>query len=162
MARVYVSVGSNIQPEKNVVDAVHVLRDQFDSIEFSPVYRSAAIGFDGDKFLNLVVRLDTSLTLDQIKEKLIALENLFGRKHSHKGFQSRTLDLDLLLYDDVVRHDNQFDLPRGEIDQYEFVLKPLSDIAPDVIHPESGKSFIKMWHEFDSEGILEVRPIKLD
>lgn len=162
MARVYISIGSNINPQKNIVSAVKTLRQQYNTILFSPVYRSAAVGFAGDEFLNLVAGIDTLLTLDEIKKDLMALERQFGRKDSHKGFQSRTLDLDLLLYNDVVRHDDQFDLPRAEIEQYAFVLKPLSDIAPDTLHPESGQTLSEMWHNFTGDGSLQTFPLDLD
>lgn len=162
MARVYVSIGSNIDPQENIVSAVRILRQQYKPIELSPVYRSAAVGFEGDDFLNLATGFDTSQTLEEIKKGLVTLERQFGRKHSHKGFQSRTLDLDLLLYDDAIRHDNQFDLPRAEIEQYAFVLKPLSDIAPDKLHPEFGQTLGEMWHNFTGNGSLQTFPLDLD
>ncbi len=162
MARVYVSIGSNIDPQENIVGAVRALRKQYRCIRFSPVYRSAAIGFEGEEFLNLVTGIDTSLLLEEIKTGLMALERRFGRKDSHKGFQSRTLDLDLLLYDDVIRHDAQFDLPRAEIEQHAFVLKPLSDIAPDSVHPETGKTLSEMWQNFTDDGSLQPFPLNLD
>lgn len=162
MARVYISIGSNIDPQQNIVSAVEVLRQQHNTILLSPVYQSAAVGFEGDEFLNLVAGIDTPLTLEEIKKGLMALEKKFGRKDSHKGFQSRTLDLDLLLYNDVVRHDDQFDLPRAEIKQYAFVLKPLSDIAPDTLHPESGQSLSEMWRDFTDNGSLKIFPLDFD
>ncbi|MFV1997189.1 MAG: 2-amino-4-hydroxy-6-hydroxymethyldihydropteridine diphosphokinase [Acidiferrobacterales bacterium] len=162
MAQVYVSIGSNIDPQINIVNAVKTLRQQYNTILLSPVYRSAAVGFEGDEFLNLVAGIDTAQTLEEIKKGLMALERQFGRKDSHKGFQSRTLDLDLLLYNDVVRHDDQFDLPRAEIEQYAFVLRPLSDIAPDRLHPESGRTLGEMWHNFTGSGSLQTFPLDLD
>jgi 2-amino-4-hydroxy-6-hydroxymethyldihydropteridine diphosphokinase len=162
MARIYVSIGSNIEPQKNIGNAVKILRQQYNTILLSPVYRSAAVGFEGDEFLNLVAGIDTQLNLEEIKKGLTALERQFGRKDNHKGFQSRTLDLDLLLFNDVIRHDDQFDLPRAEIEQYAFVLKPLSDIAPDKIHPESGQSLSTMWRNFTDNGSLKIFPLDLD
>ncbi len=161
MAIVYVSIGSNIDPQENIVGAVRALREQYPSIRFSPVYRSAAVGFEGEEFLNLVAGIDTSLSLEEIKAGLITLERRFGRKDSHKGFQSRTLDLDLLLYEDVIRHDAHFDLPRAEIEQHAFVLKPLSDIAPDSVHPEAGKTLSEMWQNFTDDGSLQEFPLDL-
>lgn len=162
MAQVYVSIGSNIEPEKNIVGAVRALRQQYRSVVLSPVYQSAAVGFKGGDFLNLVAEIDTSLTLEQIKSALLALEKQFGRNNSHKGFQSRTLDLDLLLYDDVIRHDAEFDLPRAEIEQHAFVLKPLSDLAPDKKHPEVGKILSVMWRDFSDDGLLTPYALALD
>ena len=92
----------------------------------------------------------------------MALERQFGRKDNHKGFQSRTLDLDLLLYEDVIRHDARFDLPRAEIEQHAFVLKPLSDLAPDRMHPEVGKILSVMWQNFTNDELLTPYVLALD
>lgn len=162
MARVYVSIGSNIEPRQNIVAAVAVMRKEFESITISPVYASAPIGFQGHDFLNLVIAIDTPLSLEDVKHTLMAMERQFGRKTDDKGFQPRTLDLDLLLYDNMIRHDDQFDLPRAEISQYAFVLKPLNDIAPDLVHPESGQSIAQMWQEFSDPEVLRPFPLDLD
>lgn len=160
MARIYVSIGSNIEPRQNIVAAIVEMRKDFESITISPVYASAPIGFQGNDFLNLVIAIDTPLSLEEVRKALMAMEKQFGRKPDDKGFQSRTLDLDLLLYDNLIRHDDQFDLPRAEISQYAFVLKPLSDIAPDLKHPESGQTIVQMWQEFSNSEVL--RPFPLD
>lgn len=162
MARVYVSIGSNIEPEKNIVGAVKTMRQRYPSMTLSPVYRSAAVGFDGEDFLNLVAEIETENSLAQIKSELMDVEKTFGRKTSDKGFQSRTLDLDLLLYDDVIRHDAEFDLPRAEISHYAFVLKPLSDIAPDKVHPETGILLSEMWRNFTDKGLLSPIEIRFN
>ena len=162
MTRVYISIGSNIEPRRNIVAAIAALREKFSPITVSPVYESSPVGFQGDDFLNLVVAFDTPLSLEEVKNTLMAMEKQFGRKNSDKGFRSRTLDLDLLLYDSVVRHDNRFDLPRAEISQHAFVLKPLSDLAPDLKHPETGQTLAQMWRELSSPVMLRPLPLQLD
>ncbi len=162
MTRVYISIGSNIEPRRNIVAAIAALREKFSPITASPVYESSPVGFEGNDFLNLVVAFDTPCPLEDVKNTLAAMEKQFGRKDSDKGFCSRTLDLDLLLYGNMIRHDDQFDLPRAEISEHAFVLKPLSDIAPNLKHPETGQTLAQMWLEFSSPGRLRPMPLPLD
>lgn len=147
MTRVYVSIGSNQQPHQHIRQALDLLQEQFDSVEISPVYESAAVGFDGDNFLNLVVAFDTDRSLDNVDRVLGEIEEQCGRVRQPQKFAPRTMDLDLLLFDDLVVHDEQWDIPRGEIRDYAFVLKPLSDLAPHSLHPETGQTFDQMWQE---------------
>jgi 2-amino-4-hydroxy-6-hydroxymethyldihydropteridine diphosphokinase len=158
MTRVYISVGSNQQPRQNVRRALDYLQQRFAPLVISPVYESVAVGFDGDNFLNLVVAFDTELSLSELDAELDRIEQECGRVRSAQRFTSRTMDLDLLLYGALVRHDDEWDLPRQEIASYAFVLKPLADIAPQLQHPETGISFSRMWQEgdFDSQSLWRV------
>ena len=158
MTRVYISVGSNQQPRQNVRRALDYLQQRFAPLVVSPVYESVAVGFDGDNFLNLVVAFDTGLSLAELDAELDRIEQDCGRVRSAQRFTSRTMDLDLLLYGELVRHDDEWDLPRREIASYAFVLKPLADIAPELQHPETGISFSRMWQEgdFDSQSLWQV------
>ena len=152
MTRVHVSIGSNLQPRRHIAQALELLKASFGRIDASPVYETRAVGFDGDNFLNLVVGFDTDMTLDQVEHVLDDIERQCGRTRSRQRFAPRTMDLDLLLYGDLVRHDDDRDIPRGEIESYAFVLKPLSDLVPDGIHPETGQTFREMWRSASFEG----------
>ena len=149
MARIYISIGSNIEAEKNIRGAVHVLCEQFGNLLISTVYESEAVGFEGDKFLNLVVAADTEDDVYEVSKALRQIEDQFGRERSGPKFSSRTLDLDLLLYDDLVINENGIQIPREEITINAFVLWPLAELAPEQCHPESGISYASLWSDYD-------------
>lgn len=132
--------------------ALDALQFEFSPVVMSPVYESVAVGFEGEDFINLVVSFETGLSLSKLAGKLDQIEQVCGRKRGEKRFTSRTMDLDLLLYGDLLRHDEEHDIPRDEIVRYAFVLKPLSQLAPEYIHPELGVSFSRLWQEADFSG----------
>lgn len=147
MPHVYLSIGSNIEREQNLCSAVAALRQHFGSLMISPVYESEPVGFEGDDFYNLVVGLDTDRSLDEVNAVLRGIENAHGRVRGGDKFSSRTLDLDVLLYGDMIDHTPPRDIPRREITQHAFVLKPLSDIAGCLRHPETGETFADLWRK---------------
>lgn len=148
MARVYVGIGSNIERETHIRGAVQALRQRFGTLTLSQVYESQPVGFEGENFYNLVAGFETSLLVEQLLATLHGIEQDQGRKRTGKRFEARTLDLDLLLYNGMVRHDGEVDVPRPEILQYAFMLRPLAEIAPTQTHPENGKNFSELWKEF--------------
>jgi 2-amino-4-hydroxy-6-hydroxymethyldihydropteridine diphosphokinase len=148
MPRVFVSIGSNIDREKNVLTAVHALAADYHPLKLSSVYESTPFGFHGENFFNLVAGFDSAQGVEQISARLASIEQACGRIRDGKHHDSRTLDMDLLLYGDLKRHDQQIDVPRPEIAHHAFVLLPLAEIAPDLIHPESGLSIKEMWRRF--------------
>lgn len=148
MARVYVGIGSNIERETHIRGAVQALRQRFGTLILSQVYESQPIGFEGADFYNLVAGFETSLPVEQLLGELHGIEQNHGRKRSGERFEARTLDLDLLLYNGMVRHDGNVDVPRAEILRYAFMLRPLAEIVPTQTHPENGKTFSELWREF--------------
>lgn len=151
MARVYVSVGSNIERERHVHSGIAALHAAFGLLTLSPVYESKAVGFDGDDFFNLVVGFDTGQPVRAVAETLRGIERAHDRDRRAPRFSSRTLDLDLLLYDDEVRKDGDLKLPREEITRYAFVLGPLAEIAGERRHPVLHRRFSELWAEFDKD-----------
>ncbi len=149
MTRVYVSVGSNQKAHYHIPKALEAIASLFSPVEISPVYESVAVGFDGDNFLNLVVGFDTELSLTVLNSKLGEIEKSCGRVRGKQRFRPRTMDLDLLLYGDLICHDDEWDIPRQEIISNAFVLKPLSDLAPNDIHPELHQSYSQLWRQGD-------------
>jgi 2-amino-4-hydroxy-6-hydroxymethyldihydropteridine diphosphokinase len=161
MARVYLSLGSNQEPHRYLRAALDELRARFGALDVSPAYRSAAVGFDGPDFINLAVGLDTDLSPEALNDWLHALEDRHGRRRDVPRYADRTLDLDIVLYDDLVTQGaGHLDIPRKEL-KHAFVLKPLADIAPALRHPVSGRSMAQLWAEFpaDSEP-LSVEPLQ--
>lgn len=149
MARVYVSVGSNIDKVPNIRGGVQALRQRYGALILSSVYQSRAVGFAGDDFYNLVLGFDTRESIAQVAACLREIEERFGRVRGGPRFSSRTLDLDLLLYDDVVQESDEIELPRDEITKHAHVLLPLAEIAPQRIHPRLGQTYGELWNAFD-------------
>jgi len=152
VTEVYVAIGSNVEPERHLRAALVGLADCFGVLRLSHVYRNRPIGFDGDDFLNMVVAFDTDLPVADLESELGRIEAENGREPGGKSFGPRTLDLDLLLYGDEVSRHGRHPIPRDEITRYAFVLKPLSDLAGERLHPVKRRTFAELWTEFDAEG----------
>ena len=149
MAEVYVSVGSNIERNKYIKAGIDALRLQYGKIICSPIYESIAVGFQGDNFYNLVIAFQTNDTHQVVDKTLSKIEDMNGRLRNSAKFSARTLDLDLLLYDNMILEGHSLTLPRPEIYENAFVLQPLADIAPDLLDPTSKQSFSTLWAQFD-------------
>jgi 2-amino-4-hydroxy-6-hydroxymethyldihydropteridine diphosphokinase len=155
----YVSAGSNIEPEANLRLAIGELRRRYGALRLSPVYRTPAVGFAGDDFLNLVLAFDTTAAAADVVAELERLHGLAGRRRGPSAFMARTLDLDLLLYGDAVIP--ELKVPRDDIRKYAFVLGPLADIAPGLVHPVGGEAMGALWSAFDRTG-QPLSPVAVD
>ncbi len=147
MARVYVSVGSNIDPAENIRSAMALFKRCYPRFELSCVYESEAVGFEGDNFYNFVIGFDTDHGVDRVARLLRDIEDRHARDRSGPRFSARTIDLDLLLYDDLVAP--EMNIPRDEITKNAFVLRPLAELAPTTRHPVSQQCFAALWQAFD-------------
>jgi 2-amino-4-hydroxy-6-hydroxymethyldihydropteridine diphosphokinase len=143
MPEIYVGLGSNVEPNFNLRSAVAGMRAEFGSLAMSSVYRSAPVGFTGDDFLNMVVRFTSSASAQQIHARLSAMEEDRGRARAAVNLEPRTLDLDLLLVGQLI--DPALRLPHTDILLYAFVLKPLTELAPDLLHPVTGARLQAVW-----------------
>jgi len=152
MAKVYVGLGSNIDPEENLRFGIGELRARFGALELSNVYRNAAVGFDGDDFLNLVAGFESKASPAELHGMLMNIHDLVGRRRNESRYAPRTLDIDLLLYDDQVVDEPPIRLPRADVLRFSFVLGPLAEIAPELVHPETGLSLRRHWVQFDADG----------
>lgn len=151
---IYAGLGSNVDPARHLKHAIGELRRLYGRVEQSPIYRNPAVGFTGDDFLNLVVRFRSDCSPEELERLFSALEHAAGRREpDNKGTQEfgpRTLDVDLLLYGSTI--DPAARLPRSDILQYAFVLRPLAELAPDLVHPLTGRTLESHWRAVEAQG----------
>ena len=145
------SLGSNIDAKRNIRLALNALASQFSSLKLSPVYESESIGFDGDNFLNLVVVVETDLSLVLVQEFLKQLEESQGRDRTQAKFSSRPIDVDILFFCNDDGASLGIDLPREEITRNAFVLLPLAKLLPDTQHAPTGKTYAELWASYDKD-----------
>jgi 2-amino-4-hydroxy-6-hydroxymethyldihydropteridine diphosphokinase len=150
VSQIYISVGSNIDKQRYISNALNALETTFNEVSISSIYESEAVGFKGTNFYNLVVGAQTSLSLEQVVEALKRIEQDNDRVRSAAKFSPRTLDLDLLTYDDIIA-EQPAQIPRDEITKNAFVLWPLAEIAPTERHPVSQLSYQQLWQQYDQQ-----------
>jgi len=149
MASIYLSIGSNIEPEFHFRQCAKTLKEKFGNPVWSPIYRSAAVGMNGDDFLNGVVSATTVLSIASTVELLKDIELEHGRIRSANKFSSRTLDVDLLLFDEIVLDTANITLPRAELVTAVYILKPLADLAPNDVHPLLDKTYKSLLQDLE-------------
>jgi 2-amino-4-hydroxy-6-hydroxymethyldihydropteridine diphosphokinase len=148
---VALSLGSNIDAEKNIKACLDELLLVFRDMSLSSVFESEAVGFSGDNFLNMVVTFDTEMSLAELVALLKKIEDKFGRDRSQPKFSGRKLDIDVLLYGKTVGRVNGIELPRAEICENAFVLWPLSQVAGEKLHPALKQSFTRLWQDYNKD-----------
>ncbi|HSC75839.1 MAG TPA: 2-amino-4-hydroxy-6-hydroxymethyldihydropteridine diphosphokinase [Pseudomonadales bacterium] len=151
MAKVYVSIGSNIDRERHIVASLDALAKNFSGLEVSSVYESEAVGFSGDHFFNLVAGFDTAMSVGELSACLREIEHDNGRNRGQERFSARTLDIDILMYDQCADTVDGITLPRAEILENAFVLLPLAEIAPTGVHPVRQQTFSVLWQAYSRQ-----------
>ena len=149
MTTLALSIGSNINADSNIRAALDALNLEFENIRSSTTYESQAVGFDGDNFLNLVVLADTNKGLDDVITFLKRLEDRLGRDRLLSRFSGRTMDIDIILYGNESGMFCGIELPRPEVTENAYVLLPLSELLPDLVHPGTGMSYLNLWQDYD-------------
>lgn len=150
MNPVLLGIGSNIERESNISTGLDALARTYGELRLSPVYESDAIGFDGEPFFNLVAALETDQGLGTLARGLRELEYAMGRPRDASRFSPRTLDIDILTYADLAGYHEGLELPRPEITENAFVLRPLAELAPTGRHPALGRTYADLWADYDA------------
>ena len=157
---ILISLGSNIDREIHTRAGVDALRQHFCDVQLSSVYESEAVGFTGTAFYNLVASAYTEMSIAQVCQTLKRIERDNGRISTEKKFAPRTLDLDLLTYDQQVTNDPVV-LPRDEITYNAFVLQPLAELVPNHVHATTAQTYFDLWQSYDKNK-QNLWPIEFD
>jgi 2-amino-4-hydroxy-6-hydroxymethyldihydropteridine diphosphokinase len=157
MTQGYISIGSNIDQNTHIPASLQALEHCFGTLSVSSIYESEAVGFVGDSFYNLMVGFNSEWEVKQVAKQLRQIELDNGRTRDSQKFSARTLDLDLILYGDLVINDGRLRIPRDEIERYAFVLEPLAEIAGTLKHPISQISYAQLWEKFDKTDLKQHR-----
>ena len=152
MPIVYLGLGSNVDPEENLRLGVNELRRRYGDLVISSTYQNAAVGFEGDDFWNLVVGFESNDGPASIHDEIEVIHGLAGRQRGADRYSSRPLDIDLLLHGDLEIDEPPLHLPRSDVLAYSFVLRPLAELAPDLVHPGTGRELAEHWQECDTSG----------
>lgn len=158
MATVFLGLGTNLgDREANLRAALRMLRDVVRIEAVSSVYESEPVGYRAQPdFWNLVVRAGTRLEPSALLEAVRGIERALGREPSFRN-APRVMDIDLLLYDDVELDLPELTLPHPRMLERAFVLKPLAEVAPDVVHPATGRTFRE--HAAEAERLERAVPL---
>jgi len=149
MAQVFVSIGSNINREHYIRSCLDALQSEFGELELSSVYESEAVGFDGDRFYNMVAAFHTELSAGQLNLALKEIEDRNQRSRVGPKFSGRTLDIDILTFNGLIGDIEGVVLPREEIIHNAFVLWPLAELAPKERHPVLAETYQQLWLDYD-------------
>ena len=151
MPEVFVAAGSNIEPLRHLKAALADLERSYAPLTISPAYRNKAVGFEGDDFVNLVVGFSTNDSLERVRVRLQEIETDCGRPHDAPKWAPRSMDLDILLYGNEIRNEPGLVVPRPDLVKRPYMLKPMSDIAPNVMHPMALRTMRELWDAFEGK-----------
>lgn len=161
MARIVLSLGSNIEPrEEHLKKAIAEIADWSESaLKVSNMYSTEPVGFRSEKdFLNLAVLFETSCSPAELLAKIHAVESKMGRIRTPGRVEDRIIDMDILFYDDLVLNTDELSIPHPRLHERSFVLTPLLDIVPDLVHPILHKT---IWELYDEcKDLSEVRIVE--
>lgn len=159
MTAVYVAAGSNVEPEKYLSRALRELTAVYGPLTVSPAYRNQAVGFSGDDFINLVVGFHADAAPADVRQQLQNIEAACDRPPGAAKWAPRTMDLDILLFGDLVSNEPGLVIPRPDLLKRPYMLKPMADIAPEVRHPTLGQTMRELWESFDDgdHSMVEVQ-----
>jgi len=160
MPEVYVAAGSNVAPERALACAVAELTREFPGVRFSPWYRNAPAQGAGADYINLVAGFITTLSPRELQARLRAIESRCGRVRAGTGTGAPpVIDLDLLLYGDLVCAEPGLTLPRPGLLTCAWMLGPLAELAPQTMHPTARRTIAELWRSFD-KSVHPLAPVR--
>ncbi|HCB00924.1 MAG TPA: 2-amino-4-hydroxy-6-hydroxymethyldihydropteridine diphosphokinase [Anaerolineae bacterium] len=134
---VYLNLGSNIEPEKNIPRAIELLKEVTKVESVSSVWETKSVGYDGENFLNMCVLIFTNLQPDELKNQILRpVENQVGRVRNENRYAPRTIDIDIILFDETPHN--------LETWNHAFVIIPLAELIPNFVHPLEAKSLVEV------------------
>lgn len=145
---VYVAAGSNVEPERHLATAVEELRNRFAPVRFSKPYRNEAVGFAGPDFINFVAGFETRQPVAAVIGELQRIETLCGRTRDAPKWEPRSMDLDILLYGELICTQPGLVLPRPDLLRRPYMLGPLAELAPALVHPTEHRTIAELWAAF--------------
>ena len=160
MSLLHLNIGSNQDRRKNIRLALDQLQPFFTKITISSIFESPSEGFEGSDFYNVGVNVETNKSASEVIHFLHQIEDSLGRNRKLPKFSSRIIDLDLVLYDDLI--DEKLNIPRKDILKYAFVLAPLFELNPEGIHPEKKVLYSSLWKDFQSNQDFDLHKYNID
>ena len=151
MPRVHVAIGGNVEPARWFPVAARELRRRFPDVRFSSCYKNPAFGFEGADFFNAAAGFDTAASADEVLAHCHEVEALCGRRRDDPKWAPRVMDIDLLLYGELVVEAASYRLPRPDLLRRCYMLRPLAEIAPGLRHPLTGREIADHWRELERE-----------
>ncbi len=161
MKIVFLGIGTNLgSREINLGKAIERIGESIGPvIESSSIYETEPWGFQAnEEFLNQVVKVRTDLNPSGLLGRILMIESLLGRIRGEKRYESRLIDIDILLYDDIIVDEESLKIPHPLMHQRRFVLVPLCELAPDMIHPVLKKSFADLLEICEDKGVVRPHP----
>ena len=162
--KVHISIGSNLGNRLQYLqNAIFHLDSEVGRITtVSKVYESESWGFEAGDFLNACIALDTHLAPQEVLSKILSIEKVLGRERNlEKGYESRSIDIDIIYYGTEVVHTDELTIPHPKLHERRFVLLPLSDIAPQFYHPIKGKDTRNLLQECKDNSKVHKTAFKL-
>jgi 2-amino-4-hydroxy-6-hydroxymethyldihydropteridine diphosphokinase len=144
-----VAAGSNVDPERNLRTAVDLLAARYPGLRCSRAWRNAAVGFEGEEFINLALGFTTTDDVHDVIRHLQAAEAACGRERNAPKWAPRSMDLDILLYGDTVLEEPGLTLPRPDLVRRPYMLGPAAELEPGMRHPTDGRTLAELWAAFD-------------
>lgn len=142
MKKIYLGLGSNMGDREQMLrQALAMIGNEIGTITAcSSLYRTKAVGFEGDDFLNMVASVASAVSPSGLIGRLLMIESKLGRIRCEGRYSSRTIDIDVLFIDDQVINSESLIVPHPRLHERRFVLEPLNEIAPELVHPLLGKT----------------------
>lgn len=148
---IYVAIGSNVEPAMNFAIAIDALRARYGEVTLSRIYRNRAVGFSGEDFLNGVIAFESSEEIPELLHSLQRIEALCGRHRDDPKWAPRRMDLDVLKIGERVGEWPGLILPRPDLTKRPYMLGPFVELAPQLLDPHSGKTYVELWQIMESD-----------